>query len=516
MKFVSKKLIVVLAAMIIAVPVTGAAWGRSPKYVFFFLGDGMAASQIQATEAYLTTINGGSAMNAEDLLMPKNRLNMSKMPVAGIQTTYDSYALMTDSASSATAFGSGLKTKSGTIGMDPALTTSYKSVAELALEQGRKVGVISSVSLDHATPAAYYAKVPNRGYMNNIATQMATSGYHFFGGGGLVCPTSACRAGDTDNDVWALLEESGYTVLNDYDAIMALHDAPMDKVVAINPYLQDSSAMPYAIDKPDTNLSLAEMTDVAISVLSAKDCGRWHHCKRDNGFFLMVEGGKIDWACHANDAKAAIGDMLDFDDAVAVALDFYYAHPYETLIVVTGDHETGGMTIGHATTAYSAYYEKLVPQTMSFTEFGLTDLAAHKAAYGDGYDWTDPENLAGNMDMLDLMWQDFGLDYFALNAYQQEKLEDAYDMTMSDVNDNSADENKLLYGSYDPLTVTTTHILNEIASVGWTSYSHTGVPVPLFAEGVGAEAFSGFYDNTDIAKKVARVMGVRTPLPVAE
>ena len=89
-------------------------------------------------------------------------------------------------------------------------------------------------------------------------------------------------------------------------------------------------------------------------------------------------------------------------------------------------------------------------------------------------------------------------------------------MTMSDVNDNSADENKLLYGSYDPLTVTTTHILNEIASVGWTSYSHTGVPVPLFAEGVGAEAFSGFYDNTDIAKKVARVMGVRTPLPVAE
>jgi alkaline phosphatase len=183
---------------------------------------------------------------------------------------------------------------------------------------------------------------------------------------------------------------------------------------------------------------------------------------------------------------------------------------------VTGDHETGGMAVGHATTGYSAYYEKLVPQTVSFTEFGLTDLAAHKAAYTDGYDWTDPENLAGNVDMLDLLWQDFGLDYFALNAYQQEKLEDAYDRTMSGENDNSADENKLLYGNYDSLTVTATHILNEIASIGWTSYSHTGVPVPLFAQGIGAEAFSGFYDNTDIAKKVARAMGVRAPLPVAE
>jgi alkaline phosphatase len=94
----------------------------------------------------------------------------------------------------------------------------------------------------------------------------------------------------------------------------------------------------------------------------------------------MVEGGKIDWACHANDAMATIGDMLDFDNAVGVALEFYKKHPHETLIVVTGDHETGGMTIGHATTAYKAYYERLLGQTNSFSVLRRQQWAEHKAA----------------------------------------------------------------------------------------------------------------------------------------
>ena len=125
--------------------------------------------------------------------------------------------------------------------------------------------------------------------------------------------------------------------------------------------------MPYAIDRPATNLSLAEMTEVAIACLTQKN-GKGNG--KDKGFFLMVEGGKIDWACHANDAMATIGDMLDFDDAVGVALEFYKKHPQETLIVVTGDHETGGMTVGHATTGYTAYYDRLLDQTNSFQYFG--------------------------------------------------------------------------------------------------------------------------------------------------
>lgn len=486
------------------------AWADSPKYVFFFLGDGMSSAQIQATEAYLTTVNGGSAAKATDLMKIENRLNMCRMPVQGMQTTYDAHALMTDSASAGTAFACGIKTNSGVIGMDETMSVSFKSVAELAQEKGKKVGIISSVSLDHATPASYYASVANRGYMNRIATQLTETDYHFFGGGGFASPQGPARSGDSGNNIWDLLKKKGYTVVNDRNAMMSLKKKPRDKVVCINPWLQDSAAMPYAIDRPNTNLSLKEMTEVAVSCLAN---GRGRHGRND-GFFLMVEGGKIDWACHANDAMAAIGDMIDFDEAVGVALNFYRKYPQDTLIVVTGDHETGGMSIGHATTGYAAYYDRILGQTNSFTYFGQKTWPVHKTAYAKNYDWTDAANLSGNPAMLKLMNTEFGLNWNELNAYQKQKLEDAYDKSMCGTNRNGSDENKLLYGGYEPIVVTITHVLNEQASIGWTSYSHTGVPVPVFAAGVQAGRFGGFYDNTDIAKKLARIMNVREPLPV--
>jgi len=519
-----KNFAAIILAVVVAFVAT-AAHADQPKYVFFFLGDGMASAQIQATEAYLATKyaveNGWPAgpnageLSAEYLLNPENRLNMSKMPVAGMQTTYDSFALQTDSASSATAFACGLKTRSGVIGMNDTKTLSVKSVAQLAKEQGKKVGILTSVSLDHATPAAYYASVASRDYMNNIATQMAATGYEFFGGGGLASPTGPKKTGDTSNNVWDLLAANGYEVRNTRGSILALKDEPRDKVVCINPVLPGSAAMPYAIDQPPENLSLAEMTEVAIENLLDDRRGRGWGRHREKGFFIMVEGGKIDWACHANDAMATIGDMIDFDNAIGVALEFYKKHPHETLIIVTGDHETGGMTIGHATTGYKAYYDRLFGQTMSYENFEANEWAAHKVATSGsvcgGHLGTD--NLAADAAMLQLLQSAFGLDYATLNNYQKEKLEDAYDKSMCGTNDNNDAENTFLYGGYNPIIVTITHILNEQASVGWTSYSHTGVPVPVFAQGREAVRFAGFYDNTDIAKKLAKAMGIHENLP---
>ena len=490
-----------LAAMLLS---GTTALADMPKYVFFFLGDGMSATQTQVAEAYLTTFNGGRATEAADLLRPENRLNMSTFPVMGMQTTYDAHALMTDSASSATAFACGLKTQSGVIGMDDSKTHSYKSIAQLAAEQGRRVGVISSVSLDHATPAAYYASVPSRGEMNTIARQMAASGYEFFGGGGLAATTASTIL--SDNFV-----AGGYSVLTTKDAILDLKKKPKSRVYCINPELQDAKAMPYAIDRTDKGLSLAEMTEVAISVL--KD-GPRSRPGRDQGFFLAVEGGKIDWAGHANDAMANIGDTLAFDDAVGVALEFYRRFPSQTLIVVTGDHETGGMSIGHATTGYTGYYDRLLDQKMSFTAvIDSEPFKAIKAKYAANYSNTD-SNLESDSDMIALMQEAFGLDYAVLNPFQKEKLEDAFDQSMGKMNDNSNDENKFLYGGYEPIIVTITHILNERASIGWTSYSHTGVPVPVYAIGQDAKRFEGFYDNTDIAKQLARAMRIHEQLPV--
>ena len=496
------------AAFVVTALAAGAALADTPKYVFFFVGDGMSSSQIQATEAYLTTKNGGKSTDAADLLKNENRLNMSKLPVLGMQTTYDAHALMTDSASAGTAFACGVKTNSGVIGMDETKTISYKSIAELAAEKGKRIGVISSVSLDHATPAAFYASVPSRSDMNAVAKQMAASGYDFFGGGGL----AASEAGT----IKAQMKTAGYTILNDRPSILALKKNPKSKVFCINPYLQDSAAMPYAIDQPETNLSLAEMTEVAIDSLQTRKSGGKRWASKDEGFFLMVEGGKIDWACHANDAMAAIGDTLDFDDAVGVALEFYRKYPSQTLIVVTGDHETGGMTVGHATTGYTGYYDRLLGQTNSFQAFGMDQWKAHKAANADGYSWSSPNNLESNSEMIGLMKTVFGLDWASLNDYQKEKLEDAYDKSMVGANDNKDDENKLLYGGYEPIIVTITHILNERASIGWTSYSHTGVPVPVFAVGADSGRFAGFYDNTDIAKQMAKAMGIWKPLPIVK
>jgi len=464
------------------------------KYVFFFLGDGMSATQLQATEAYKTVKNGGNAKNPTDLLNPANRLNMSLLPVQGMQTTFDDGALMTDSASSATAFACGLKTKSGVIGMNTAKTVSYKSVAQLAHEAGKSVGILSSVSLDHATPAAYYASVTSRSLMNSISQQLAATGYEFFGGGGL---------GGTNN-MSNLLTPAGYTVKNTRADILALASAPASKVYCVNPWLQDSAAMPYHVDFQNAaaasdNVSLAEMTEVAIACLKSDP----------EGFFIMVEGGKIDWACHANDAVATMEDMLDFDNAVAKAVAFYNANPNDTLIIVTGDHETGGMSVGHATTGYSEAYTNLLGQTCSYQQFGAVDFAAHKAAHASGYDRTKANLTSGDADavaFLALMTSKFGLDYATLNDYQKEKLEDAYDKSMSGSNDNSSAENTYLYGGYEAVIMTITHILNERGSVGWTSYSHTGVPVPVFAIGFDAYRFEGFYDNTDIAKRISTAM----------
>ncbi len=461
------------------------------KYVFFFLGDGMANAQVQATEAYLTTVNGGSARNPAHLLNPANRLNMCKLPVQGMQTTSDDGALITDSASAGTAFASGIKTKSGVIGKNTAKTQSYKSVATLAHEKGKSVGILSSVNLNHATPAAYYANVDSRNEYNTIGMQLANSGFEFFGGGGI----DKAIAGTTN--VWNELSNKGYSVISNRAAILNLTNSPQNKVVCINPVLA-GAAMPYEIDRPAENLSLAEMTQVAIKDLQ----------NDPDGFFIMVEGGKIDWACHANDAVAALMDMLDFDDSVAKAIEFYNAHPNDTLIIVTGDHETGGMSVGHATTGYSEAYTNLLSQTESFEAFQANEWATHKAANTNGYDWTATNNLAGNANMLALMSNKFGLVWANLNDYQKEKLEDAYDKSMVGANNNSGAENTYLYEGYMPIIVTITHILNERASIGWTSYSHTGVPTPVYAAGFESYRFAGFYDNTDIAKQIAAAMRV--------
>jgi alkaline phosphatase len=374
--------------------------------------------------------------------------------------------------------------------MDPGKTRAFKTIAEYAHEAGMKVGVVTSVTLDHATPAGFYAKTPSRSNYYDIAAQMVKSGFEYFAGGGLLEP----RDKNNDQpDVVQMARDAGYAYVNSRTAFDALTSGA-GKVLAINATLQDAGSMPYELDRKAGDLSLADYTRKGIELL------------KDNpkGFFLAVEGGKIDWACHANDAGAAIHDVIALDNAVKAALDFARSHPQETLIIVTGDHETGGMTIGFAGTQYNTFFDKVALQKKSFIAFNDEILVPYKK--------NTPKERARLADLLPAITESFGLDYRALSDFQKQQLEFAFQRSIMgggiEIERSVAEDQYLLYGGYEPLTVKITQLMNQTAGIGWTSYAHTGVPVTTFAAGVHQELFSGYYDNTDIFRKLLSAMNL--------
>ncbi|MGC9359402.1 MAG: alkaline phosphatase, partial [Anaerolineae bacterium] len=173
--------------------------------------------------------------------------------------------------------------------------------------------------------------------------------------------------------------------------------------------------------------------------------------------------------------------------------------------VVTGDHETGGMTIGFAGTRYDTFFEKVEKQTMSYEAFDKI-LAEYKETH-------TVEN-ASLEDLLPEIEKAFGLTTtpdqdLSLSALELEVIEQAFQESMLGVEERAADEyTYLLYGGYEPLTVKLTTILNQKAGISWTSYSHTGIPVQTSALGVGAELFNGYYDQTDVHTKMRRIAGL--------
>ncbi|MFO8082901.1 MAG: alkaline phosphatase [Desulfobacterales bacterium] len=468
-------------------------FNAGPKYVFYFIGDGMASIQMHAAEAYLAAIQEKDEVPGG---LKAELLEMSKFPVQGMQTTFANNRLITGSAAAGTALAAGMKTDIGVISMDPTATVDYHSLADKAKEKGMKVGIISSVTINHATPAVFYAHQPSRGNYYEIAEELVNSPFDYFGGG--------FWAKDDDSDWEATAVANGFEITLDLASLQA--QTPGQRVIAFDS-AQDAGdpgdhkgALHYDMDRARVNgMSIADFTEQGIRLLDNR-----------KGFFMMVEGGKIDWACHANDARAAIEDTIAFDNAIKKAVDFYNQHPNDTLIVVTGDHECGGQTIGFAGTGYDTFFEVLEKQTMSYEAFNYTVLADYMANHDPA-----PNNI--DADMKDIIINVFGMDFDGgltaetdddLSEYEKSLLEDAFDKTMADSSVNLPEEDKLLYGYYEPLTVTLTHILNRRAGIAWTSYSHTGVPVPVLAMGKNAKIFDGFYDNTDVAKKIAQVMRV--------
>lgn len=462
--------------------------GKKPKYVFLFIGDGMSYPQFQAASDYLGAM---ADTDNDDILDGNVPLSFMNFPVAGSAITYDSSSFCPDSASTATSISTGHKTYSGTINMDETMTVKYETIAEQLRDKGYDIGVITSVNLNHATPAAFYCHQASRNNYYEIGEEMVASDFDYFAGGALLDPEG--ENGDQES-IYDMAKDAGYKVVTT-QAEAEKVSAADEKVVIIGETLADSDSLSYENDRANGEWALSDYVSKGIEVLE----------DNDKGFFMMVEGGKIDWACHANDAGSTINDTIALADAVNEAVAFANEHPDETLILVTGDHETGGLTIGYAGTDYDTYLTNLANQKISYAKFDSDYVSKYKA------EQTPFETMMKDVEEL------FGLkmsgdadDKLVLTDYEIQRLKDAYAKTLADEKaDAENQEEYVLYGTYEPLSVTITHLLNNKSGIDFSSYAHTGLPVAVFAKGVGQDKFGGFYDNTQIYHKLADLMDIQ-------
>jgi len=453
---------------------------QQAKYVFYFIGDGMGVNQVQGTEMYLSELKGEIGITP---------LLFTQFPYATMATTFSATNGVTDSAAAGTALATGHKTKNGALGVTKDLTTEVSSVATWAKENGYRVGVSSSVSIDHATPAAFYAHQGSRSSYYQVGLDLIDANFDFYAASDFLDPNNEkAKDGKTYESLYDLAKKAGFTLARGYKDYQK-KAKKADKMILFQTEAasaKDNSAIPYAIDRKKGDMTLAEITRAGINFLS-KDLSK--------GFFLMVEGGKIDWAGHSNDAATNFREVMDLDEAIKVAYEFYSQHPDETLIVVTADHETGGISIGNG--SYNLNLQALKNQKLSEGEFTRV-INGLRAKYKNQVPWDAIQQA---------LKENFGFwDSIKLNDKQEARLKAVYDKSFGN---QPVNLEKSEYSQDEPIASEAKRILNSIANVGWTSGGHSAGYVPVFAIGANAQLFQERMDNTEIPVKIAEAAGYK-------
>lgn len=448
------------------------SFAQKPKYIFFLIGDGMGLNHVNLSEVYQ------SELKSE---IGNTPLIFSQFPFITFATSNSLSHGVTDSAAGGTALAVGKKTKNGVLAMDSTGTIPYKSIAYAAKEKGMKVGITTSVSVDHATPASFYANQSNRGKYYEIANDILKSDFDFFGGSGFLKPNQTYDKKDAPN-IDNVLTKGGYTIVKGRKAYEQQKDKKK-KIILINEDATNVEALKFAIDQEANDLKLADITKAAIQSLEGSK----------DGFFLMVEGGKIDWSSHSNDAATTIREVLDFNESVQLAYDFYKKHPNETLIVVTADHETGGLMVGNggSTLKTGNLRHQKVSQDALSKKIGKLRTEKPNASWDDVKDL-----LATNLGL----WTAVKID-----PNDEEVLKNAYKKSFID---HQNETSKSLYANDDKIASLAVNILNKLASVSWASGSHSAAYIPVYAIGAGSELFNHKMDNIDIPKKIATAAGL--------
>ncbi|MFV0451153.1 MAG: alkaline phosphatase [Propioniciclava sp.] len=446
----------------------------TPKNIFYFIGDGMGASHRQLAEGYTQWKNDDQSLV----------LAMNDMPVQTTLTTDSLSSEVTDSAAAGTAMATGIKTARGVIGMDPEGATAYTSILKALQDDGRSVGLTTTVTITHATPATFGANVEDRDDQVLIAEQYLSGGYDYLAGGGsrYFLDEDAGGRREVGDGLIDSFTEAGYVV------DLSLAEASDTDFAAATKYLgvYEDNYLTDAITQTNgdkTSPTLAEMVTNGIDVLS----------KDDDGFFMMVEGGFIDGAAHNNDTATVLHETLAFEEAVKVALEFYEKSPDDTLIVVAADHETGGLSLGH--NAYSVDYSRLDGITASFNEAVEPFLTEgdYDGAYGAIEKIWDVELTQADKADIKRRIDEFPLEQLAAElGASPEELEQYESM-----------RHMMGFGGYAAAPV-----LARETRISWGSQTHTAEPVTLTAIGVGSEAFESSSDLTDVPKAMAELTGV--------
>ncbi len=455
-----KKLVVAFSILLISL----GTWAQTPKYVFFFIGDGMGANSVQLTEMYLASVQGKLGIEP---------LCFSQFPVATMATHYSFNNDVTDSAASGTALATGVKTKNGRLGTDPD-GNPLRNMAEMAKAKGQKVGIVTTTGVNHATPGAFEAHQPDRGMYYEISQDMIANGFDFYGGAALY--------GENSRPATPLrpqFEAAGYTICNPQEFQAGWKD--MKKVLMLP---GEGQSITYSIDavndSPEhqqNHVTFKQLVESAVTFLM-----------KDNkkGFFLMAEGSEIDHANHSHDAATCIQEVIDFDEGIKVAYEFYQKYPKQTLIVVTADHETGFLTLGPRTPEDLA---RLSHQKHSMNVISGM-IKAKMEQRQDVLSWEETK---------DFLSEQLGLWTQVKMSWDDEKeLRDIYENTVAK---RKAGSVKDLYADNAKIVAAAIGILNRKSRVYWVS-GHSSGYVPVFAIGAGSQLFTHKTDNAEIGRLI--------------
>ncbi|MEH7383586.1 alkaline phosphatase [Bacillus sp. JJ1533] len=391
----------------------------------------------KAKNVILMVPDGYSASYATNYRWYKGEESILDSMLVGMHRTYSSNSEVTDSAAAGTAMATGVKTNNGMISTAPD-GKELKTILEAAEEKGKSSGLVATSTITHATPAVFASHVASRSNEADIAPQLLENGVDvLLGGGKQYFPDSLINEA----------EENGYQYVTNQDELENAKKA--DKLIGL--FAEDGMAPELDRDETDQP-SLAEMTESALDVLK----------KDKDGFFLMVEGSQIDWAGHDNDAAWAMKDSEAFELAVEKAVEFAKKDG-NTLVVVAGDHDTGGMSVG---------------------------------GYGKG---------DANLEVLRNVSATGDFMESKLNADRSNVKEIVKQYTNLDLTDAEAERIK----TAKTPSIAINQVVSERAIVGWSSTGHTGTDVPLYAFGPGAQLFSGLHENTDLPVLMAEAMKIK-------